>query len=283
MNNPTLIPSVIALLVLSLLALLLVKKGKIGRLSALLLVIIPLVVGNGVWLGWIHPQQKQHQQQQQLQQQQQRQADKIADAQQQLAATPPYSTIRQQQPALYKQINEQLVAAVRAGTDPDKAIGQLRPMVAELLNQRVGRADDDSIINYMRLSVSQMENLRQQNGELCFKFLFPQIRGGVNSEELLPQTLLQQDRQQMDALLRASQGAEKPIDIAQARRSLQSIVRKLYAKWGSDLQLLNSPTDSRVEPEKMCDMTIDLYSAVLALPTKQSANVLRMMLSTNAG
>jgi len=273
LHNPTLIPSAIALLVLLLLALLLVKKGKIGRLSAFLLVIIPLAAGNGFWFGWIYPQQKQ----------QQLQAAKIADAQDLLAATPPYRTIRQQQPALYKQINDQFVAAVRAGTEPTKALGQLRPMVAELLNQRTGRADDDSIISYMRLSVSQMQNLRQQSGELCFKFLFPQIRGGVNSEEVLPQALLQQDRQQMDALLRGSEGPEKPVDIAQARQSLQSIVRKLYDKWGSDLQLLNSPTDSRVEPEKMCDMTIDLYSAVLALPGKQSANVLRMMLSAEAG
>ena len=130
-----------ALLVLSLLALLLVKKGKIGSLSALLLVIIPLAIGNGFWLGWVYPQQKQ----------QQLQAANIAGAQEQLAATPPYRTIRQQQPALYKQINDQLVAAVRAGSDPTKAIGQLRPLVAELLNQRIGRADDDSIINYMRL------------------------------------------------------------------------------------------------------------------------------------
>lgn len=260
-----------ALLVLSLLALLLVKKGKIGRLSALLLVIIPLAIGNGFWLGWVYPQQKQ----------QQLQAANIAGAQEQLAATPPYRTIRQQQPALYKQINDQLVAAVRAGSDPTKAIGQLRPLVAELLNQRIGRADDDSIINYMRLSVSQMQNLRQQGGELCFKFLFPEIRGGVNSDELLPPSLQQQDRQQMEALLLASQGPEKPVDIAQARQSLQGIVRQLYDKWGSDLQLLNSPIASRIEPQKMCDMTIDLYSAVLALPGKQSANVLRMMLSAD--
>ncbi|MCU5772858.1 hypothetical protein N5923_06605 [Erwiniaceae bacterium BAC15a-03b] len=269
MNNPTIIPSIIALLVLSLIALLLVKKGKIKRRVAVLIVIAPLLAGHIIWLNWIYPQQQQ--------------AAKIAAAQQQLATTPTYRVIKQQQPALYKQLNDELLTAVRQGTPTARAIGQLRPLLADLLNQRIGRAEDNSIISYMQLSVRQMQSLRQQSGELCFKFLFPQISGGVNTEEVLPPALQQQDLQQMEALLKASNGPDKPIDLAESRRSLQVIVRSLYAKWGAELQLLNAPTDSRVDQTHMCDMTIDLYQAILALPTKQSANVLRMMLSANAG
>lgn len=268
MTNPTLIPTLIALVLLSLLALLLVKKGNVNRLWAVLLVAIPLVAGNVWFYRWVYPQQQL--------------AEKIAAAQQQLATTPTYRTIKQQQPALYKQLNDEFIAAVRAGIPAEKAIGQLRPLLADLLNQRIGRADDASIISYMQLSVSQMRSLRQQSGDLCFRFLFPQISGGINTEDTLPASLQQQDLAQMEALLKASRGPEVAIDLPQARQSLQGIVRTLYAKWGSDLQLLNSPGDRRVDRDKMCDMTIDLYSAVLALPGKQAANVLRMMLSANA-
>ncbi|MFS2222183.1 hypothetical protein [Pantoea sp. B65] len=269
MYNPTIIPSLIALVVLSALALLLVKRGHIRRRLALLLVIAPLLLGNIIWLQWIYPQQQR--------------AAKIAAAQQQLATTPAYRVIRQQQPTLYKQLNDELAAAVDNGMPTAEAIGQLRPQLADLLNERIGRAEDDNIIRYMQLSVSQMQNLRQQSGDLCFKFLFPQISGGVNTEQLLPKELQQQDLQQMEALLKASSGADKPIDLTAARQSLRGIVRTLYAKWGGELQLLNAPTDSHVDRDHMCDMTTDLYRAVLALPPKQSANVLRMMLSSNAG
>lgn len=269
MTNPTLIPTLAALLVLLLLATLLVKKAKINLLLAALLVILPPVAGNIYFYYWIYPQQQL--------------AAKIVAAEDKLATTPTYRAIKQQQPALYKQIHDEFIAAVRAGVPADKAIGQLRPLLADLLNQRIGSADDASIISYMRLSVSQMQNLRQQSGDLCFRFLFPQISGGINTEEALPKALQQQDLEQMEALLNASRGPEVTIDLPQARQSLQAIVRTLYAKWGSDLQLLNSPTDSRVDRDKMCDMTIDLYNAVLALPGKQSANILRMMLSANAG
>ncbi len=269
LSEINLIPSVIALLLLSLLAFWLVRRAKISRWLALLLVAVPLVAGNVVWLRWVQPQQQL--------------AARVDAAQQQLATMLVYRTIKEQQPALYKQLNDELVNAVRDGEDADQAIAQLRPMLADLLNQRVGRAQDETVINYIQLSVRQMQSLRQISGELCFQFLFPQLSGEVNTIARLPAQLQQQDLQQIDALLVASTGPEIAVDLSAARKSMQGIVGTLYEKWGSKLQLLNAPTDVNVEHNDMCDMTIDLYSAILALPPKQAANVLRMMLGASGG
>ncbi|WP_437615180.1 hypothetical protein [Erwinia sp. V71] len=269
MSEINLIPSVVALIVLSLLAFWLVRRAKISRWLALLLVAVPLVAGNMAWLHWIQPQQQL--------------AARLDAAQQQLATMLVYRTIKQQDPALYKQLNDELVISVRNGAETDKAIAQLRPMLADLLNQRVGRAQDSAVIDYIRMSVRQMQSLRQLSGELCFQFLFPQLSGEVNTIGQLPPQLQQQDLQQMDALLAASTGPEISVDLPVARQSMQGIVRTLYEKWGSKLQMLNAPTDIRVDHNEMCDMTIDLYQAILALPPKQAANVLRMMLGASGG
>ncbi|WP_258576989.1 hypothetical protein [Candidatus Pantoea persica] len=53
----------------------------------------------------------------------------------------------------------------------------------------------------------------------------------------------------------------------------------LYKKWGYKLQQLNMPADTAVDHSSMCAMSINLYSAILALPDKQAANLLRKMVA----
>ncbi|QKJ88095.1 hypothetical protein PMPD1_3168 [Paramixta manurensis] len=269
MNSQTVLPSFLAALILLLLAVVLVKKYRFNRLLALLLVVLPVILGNLYYLRMVLPQQREQ--------------ALLNQARARLASEPPWRTIKQQEPALYKQLDDELMAEVRDGVPISAAMGHLRGMLVNLLNQRIGRAGDQSIDDYIRLSVEEMATLRAKDPQLCFKFLFPQVSGGVNMSEVLPVALQQRDLRQMDALLRDSAGAEHTVDLPAARQSLQGIVRTLYAKWGNDLQWLNAPADAMPDRAKMCDMTIDLYRAILALPTKQSANVLRMMLGANAG
>ncbi|AUX94292.1 hypothetical protein [Mixta gaviniae] len=208
---------------------------------------------------------------------------RIEAAQQQMQRLPGYRLVQQQEPALWRQLNAELAAEIRDGASPSQATGASRAMLADLLNQRIGRAGDAAINHYISVSLQQMESLRARNVQLCFRFLFPQVGGGVNLNDALPQSLVQADLRGIDQLLRDSTGPEQPIDLRAAHQHLNDVVQQLYLKWGSDLQWLNAPADAHVNRQKMCDMTIDLYRAILALPHKQSANVLRMMLSANAG
>lgn len=207
----------------------------------------------------------------------------IDATQQQLARLPGYRILQQQEPALWHQLNAELSAQLRAGVSPPLAIGHLRAMLTDLLNQRIGRADDNAINRYITVSLKQIESLRARDIQLCFRFLFPQVGGGVNLNDALPESLVQDDLNGIEQLLRDSVGPERPVDLRAAHQHLNDVVQQLYLKWGSDLQWLNAPADAHVNRQKMCDMTIDLYRAILALPHKQSANILRMMLSANAG
>ncbi|WP_338519517.1 hypothetical protein VRC35_06305 [Erwinia aphidicola] len=96
---------------------------------------------------------------------------------------------------------------------------------------------------------------------------------------MLPKPLTDSELLAMDTLFTHSNGADQPVDLQQGRVKLQGVVRTLYAKWGSDLQTLNTPAEAGVDEAKLCDMTIDLYQSVLALTDKDSANVLRIIIS----
>jgi hypothetical protein len=241
------------------------KRKKLSTAAALLLFVLPLLAGNLYYFGWMRPEQQQ--------------LAKIDAAAAQLATLPVWRTVREQQPDLYQQAYDELLSHLRAGMPPQQAIDRLRPMVADLLNQRINAARDEDLIDYMQVSLEQMKQMRKLGAGQCFRFLFPQVKGGVSVSELLPKALIDRELQSMDVLLKHSRGVEQPVDLKQGRVQLQAVVGGLYQRWGSDLQTLNTPAESGVSESKLCDMTIDLYQSVLALTGKDSANVLRIIIS----
>ncbi|WP_456311441.1 hypothetical protein [Serratia proteamaculans] len=241
------------------------KRKKMASAVAILLFSVPLLVGNLYYYGWVSPARE-------------KQAE-IDAAAAHLAQLPVWRTVKTQQPLLYQQAHDELIAQLEAGIPLQQAVEHLRPLVADLLNQRINAARDQDLISYMQVSLEQMRQIRQRGPEQCFRFLFPQVKGGVNVSELVPKTLTERELQAMDVLLKHSNGAEQPIDLKQGRVQLQAVVRQLYARWGSDLQTLNTPAEAGVNEGKLCDMTIDLYQSVLALTGKDSANVLRIIIS----
>lgn len=242
----------------------LVKRRKMGKTAAVLL-LLPLLAGNLYYYRWLAPQQQQ--------------TARYAAAQQKLATMPVWETVKIQQPALYRQASDELQRSLQNGVAEQQAFDRLRPLAADLLNQRINAAADEDLIRYMQVSLEQMKLLREKNPDLCFRFLFPQIRGGVNIGEVLPRTVVDKELQAMDTLLKNSRGEERITDVKRGRARLQSVVRKLYDRWGIDLQNLNAPAEPGVDESKLCDMTIDLYQSVLALTDKDSATVLRIIIS----
>lgn len=240
------------------------KKGKISKKWAVLLSFLLLFAANFYYFGWMLPQQQRD--------------NRLAAAEQRLASLPVYRTIRVQQPGLYQKLNGVFIQALQEGNSEKQALERLRPWLAELLNQRISYASNALLYDYMAVALEEMKVIRQKNADLCFKYLFPQVEGGVNTADILPQSLTDKEMAVMDSFLLNSHGAEQPADAAGGRASLQVIVRSLYGKWGSALQTLNAPAEAGVDKAKLCDMTIDLYHSVLALPVNQAGEVLRIIL-----
>ncbi|MGB9095166.1 hypothetical protein [Erwinia sp.] len=267
MSQATLISFIAGLAVVLFLAWL-SKRGSLSKGMATLLAFVLLFAGNFYYFGYVAPQH-------------QREA-RLAAAEQRLATRPVYRTLKDQQPALYQTLHQEFIHALEEGNSEAQALERLRPMLSDLLNQRISYAGDQQLHDYMAVALEEMKVIRQKNPDLCFRYLFPQVEGGVNTADILPKALIDKEMATLDDFLLHSLGAERPSDAANGRADLQNIVRSLYGKWGSDLQTLNSPAEAGANKGKLCEMTIDLYQAVLALPVNQSAAVLRIILDGNA-
>lgn len=254
-----------AFVLLALIIVVLIKTTRLRAWQGMLLFLLPLLLANLLWFSWLKPQQ-QHAAQQQA-------------AIDYLVKMPGYRVLQTQEPALWQLLVQELQLRLRRGEAPQQAAGELRGWLADLINQRVMRAPDAAVVNYIRASVNVMQALGQRDPQLCFRFLYPQVSGGVNLAKTLSPTLNAQDAAAMEQLLLSSRGADLPVDQPQAQHDLQRIVADLYKKWGDKLQQLNMPADTAVDRSSMCAMSVDLYSAILALPDKHAANLLRRMVA----
>ena len=254
-----------AFALLAVVIIILIRTTALRVWQGLVLFLLPLLLANLLWFSWLHPRQ-------------QREA-LAAEVAARLSEAPGYRVLKQQEPALWQLLNRELMHKLAEGVPADQALGDMRGWLMDLVNQRMTRASDEAIIHYIRISVQEMQALQQQDTQRCFRFLYPQVSGGVNLQQVLPPALNQQDGEALEQLLQHSTGEELPVDQAMAQRDLQSVVQTLYGKWGDKLQQLNMPADTAVDRSALCAMPVDLYNGILALPDQHAANLLRKMVS----
>lgn len=155
-------------------------------------------------------------------------------------------------------------------------------MLAELSEQRINYATSEALHRYMLVLLEEMWR--------CFARLIPisastyffhRPAQKVSRRRTSTPVLREKEENALNNFLQNSYGAEQIGDALRSRTDLQNIVRELYGRWSSDLQLMNSPAEAGTNKVKLCEMTIDLYQSVLALLVDNSVGILRIILSSN--
>ena len=263
--NALLFITLAAFALLAMIVIVLIKTTRLRLWQGLIIFLLPLILANLLWFSWVAPHQLQASQREQ--------------AVNQLAKMPGYRVLQTQEPALWLLLTQELTRRIRAGEPAEKATGELRGWLIEVINQRLMRGTDAAVVNYISVSVEEMRALNQIDPGLCFRYLYPQVSGGINLLTTLPPSLNRKEADAMEQLLLNSPLPEQPLDKTQAQDDLQKIIARLYQQWGDKLQQLNMPADTAVDRSSLCAMSIDLYSAILALPDKRAANLLRRMIA----
>ena len=195
----------------------------------------------------------------------------------QFAALPGYRLLKQQEPQLWQELRESFLRSIAAGHSQQQAIGEVRGQLTELVNLRIVKADDSAVMNYIAVAVQEMQALNSISAESCYRFLYPQVSGGVNIGTLLSPQLNQADQEALKQLFLHSQGNDQVRDVTAAHDALNKVVKRLYPQWGNQLQQLNQPEDLATDHQKLCVMSIDLYRTILKLPQPEAANLIRQM------
>ena len=213
--------------------------------------------------------------------------DKAPNTEQQLdtalSSMPVWQVIKEQEPAFRKQVQDEMLALQKAGKNEQQIIDTVQPKILHLQMARLQNAPDANVVEYMKINMEQTAAMQKVSDDNCYRFLYPEVKGGVNPMRLLDKDLMQRRMQADVDMMRAAAGPDKhtvtPQEIQQAETDVVPIIQKLTGKYGDDIELLQMPQKGKGKEKQSCDLVQDLWNNVLALPEPNAAGLIRYAVS----
>ena len=191
-----------------------------------------------------------------------------------------FAAIKKHDPQAYGRIMSELREGLLAGQSQAVLIERVRAQVTSLVQQRLPRASDEAAIEYTRVMVQEMLELRGQGGDLCFRFLFPQPGEGLNLNRHVSLNLRDADAAALSQVVRSSTLSPQPVpQKAEVLPRMQPVMAALSARHGADLALLERPQAPGIDRDKLCAINIDLYSVILQMPSGDGGKLIRYLMS----
>ncbi|MDU1026924.1 MAG: topoisomerase II, partial [Leclercia adecarboxylata] len=200
--------------------------------------------------------------------------DKAPNTEQQLdtalSSMPVWQVIKEQEPEFRKKVQDEMLALQKAGKNEQQIIDTVQPKILHLQMARLQNAPDANVVEYMKINMEQTAAMQKVSDDSCYRFLYPEVKGGVNPMRLLDKDLMQRRMQADVDMMRAAAGPDKhtvtPQEIQQAETDVVPIIQKLTGKYGDDIELLQMPQKGKGKEKQSCDLVQDLWNNVLALP-----------------
>ncbi|WP_144884411.1 topoisomerase II [Leclercia adecarboxylata] len=213
--------------------------------------------------------------------------DKAPNTEQQLdtalSSMPVWQVIKEQEPEFRKKVQDEMLALQKAGKNEQQIIDTVQPKILHLQMARLQNAPDANVVEYMKINMEQTAAMQKVSDDSCYRFLYPEVKGGVNPMRLLDKDLMQRRMQADVDMMRAAVGPDKhtvtPQEIQQAETDVVPIIQKLSGKYGDDIELLQMPQKGKGKEKQSCDLVQDLWNNVLALPEPNAAGLIRYAVS----
>ena len=213
--------------------------------------------------------------------------DKAPNTEQQLdtalSSMPVWQVIKEQEPEFRKKVQDEMLALQKAGKNEQQIIDSVQPKILHLQMARLQNAPDANVVEYMKINMEQTAAMQKVSDDNCYRFLYPEVKGGVNPMRLLDKDLMQRRMQADVDMMRAAAGPDKhtvtPQEIQQAETDVVPIIQKLTGKYGDDIELLQMPQKGKGKEKQSCDLVQDLWNNVLALPEPNAAGLIRYAVS----
>ncbi|MEO8153263.1 MAG: hypothetical protein ABI605_09365 [Rhizobacter sp.] len=196
-----------------------------------------------------------------------------------LSSNAAFAAIKKFDPKVYDQMMSELRAGLLRGQGKAELIDLVRSQVTTLVQKRLPHASDEAASEYMRVMVREMGELRQRGGDLCYRFLFAQPGQGLDLSKYVSPSTVEADFAALSQVVRTSTVEPQPIpQQAEVSERLKPVVAALAARYGQDLALLQQPQAPGIDRDKLCAMSIDMYTVILQLPPADSGKLIRFLM-----
>lgn len=248
------------------------KKGWVGKIAGAVIFVVAIIGWNLFDVHYLIPRMSPDYGQTEEQ--------KFESA---MMAMPTFQVIKEQDPAFWQHILELSVQMKKAGKGQQEIIDAIQPQILQLQMARLQQAPDANVVEYMKINLEQIAEAKNSGDDVCFHFLFPAVKGGINPVKVISHEVLARRTESDARMMRAAYGPNKhtvtPQEKQQALADMQTIGPALVQRYGQDIDIMSDPSKGVGKEKVACQLVQDFWSQVLALPEVNAAGVVRLALS----
>jgi len=196
-----------------------------------------------------------------------------------LLESPAFRALKQHDRATYDKLVAEMKQSLKDGKGEGQIIANVRGHITKVVQVRLPRASNEAVASYMKVMLVEMDELNQQGGDLCYRFLFPQPSGPIDPNKHFSKKTQEADLAALAQVIKSSAEDPQPVpQEAEVLPTLTPIYLELATEHGEDIAMLQNPTAPSVDRRKICAMSKSIYTKILRLPVDDSGRVLRYLL-----
>lgn len=200
-----------------------------------------------------------------------------------LSQNPAFSAIKTYDNVAYASLMADIKAAMEKGKSQNQISAMVRTHIAAVVQKRLPQASNESAVAYMQVMVQEMKEMKAQDGNVCYQFLFPQEGNYVDAAKYISAGTRKADLEALGQVIKHASLMPQPLPReAEVMLLITPIVNDLGAKYQGGLRDLQNPNALGVNRTRLCGILIDMYSQILQLPDEQNGKVVRFMLGQAA-
>lgn len=192
-----------------------------------------------------------------------------------------YRALKDHEPEAYRTAVNAVKDAVLRGNSLADARATTMPLIQSIVQGRLPNASDAVLLDFGVLLVDELTAIRAQDPLLCYAYAMDGDTSG-RAQDLLPPDVKARDLDMSAQIIESSATLHRPalLTAQQTERLYEQLGQRLDARHQAAFQWLD-PGQAQTSAQKraVCNLLIDLYGAVNALPAPKAAPLLREMLT----
>lgn len=248
------------------------KKGWVGKISGAVIFVVAIIAWNLFDVHYLIP----------------RESPDFGKTEEQqfesaMSTMPTFQVLKEQDPTFWQHIRDMSAQMKREGKSQQQVIDAIQPQILQLQMARLQQAPDANVIEYMKINLEQIAAAKKSGDDVCYRFLFPAVKGGINPVKIISKDLLTRRTESDARMMRAAYGPNKhtvtPQEKQQALADMQSIGPTLIQRYGQDVEIMSDPTKGVGKEGIACDIVQDFWKQILMLPEAHAAGAIRLAVS----
>lgn len=196
-----------------------------------------------------------------------------------LLKNPAFSALKEFEPATYAGFIEGAKVAIKNGEKESDFYLRANAMITPLVLKRVPVASNTAALEYMKVSIQEVDFLFKKGGDLCYSALMPEPGSTLTPFAEIPLTLRTADHLALAEVLRSARLQPQQVptedDFAKATEPAHAFFRTN----GVELAALSEKKVTMVARRRVCEISIDLYKELFKLPPNQAGIAMRYLIS----